>query len=337
MTIKDVAAYSGVSVSTVSRVLNDHPDVSDGVRERVWAAVHALHYVPNNAARDLVRPTSDSIGLVVRGAENPFFTPIIRAIDETAKAAGYTVVLHQIRAGEDELAAAAELARSKRLLGLILLGGSTDYTAERTARLGVPFVCCSFTNSFGTLSAADYSSVSIDDERAAAQAVTLLYERGHRDIGILLSAPDDRSISELRCRGYRRALRENGLASDDALVLACGSYDMSDAYRCVRAAIDGGLRFTALFCISDAMAMAAIKALSDAGVRVPEDCSVIAIDGIESTLYTIPTLTTLVQPKEAMGRRAVELLDALLHGGGCRCELLDTSLREGGSVCSRRT
>ena len=335
MTIKDVAAYSGVSVSTVSRVLNDHPDVSDSVRERVWAAVHALHYVPNNAARDLVRSPGDSIGLVVRGAENPFFTPIIRTIDETSKAVGYSVVLHQIRAGEDELAAAAELARSKRLLGLILLGGSSDYTAERTARLGVPFVCCSFTNSFGTLSPTEYSSVSIDDERAAAQAVGLLCERGHRDIAVVLSAPDDRSIGELRYRGYRRALRENGLPFDDALVLACGSYDMHDAYCRVRAAIDEGRRFTALFCISDAMAMAAIKALTDLGVRVPEDCSVIAIDGIESTRYTVPTLTTLVQPKEAMGRRAVGLLDELLHGGGCRRELLETTLREGGSVCER--
>ena len=123
MTIKDVAEHSGVSVSTVSRVLNDHPDVSDVVRSRVMEAVRELHYVPNNSARDLVRPQSDAIGLVVRGVGNPFFTAVIRAIEQAGGQAGYTMVLHQIPSGEDELLAAASLARSKKLRGLILLGG----------------------------------------------------------------------------------------------------------------------------------------------------------------------------------------------------------------------
>ena len=151
MTIKDVAGRCGVSVSTVSRVLNNHPDVSDAIREKVMAVVRELHYVPNNSARDLVKPKSDAIGLVVRGVGNPFFTGVIRAIERTITEAGYTMVLHQIQSGEDELREGAELARSKRLQGLILLGGCFDYKPEQTASLGIPFVCCSFTNSFGTL------------------------------------------------------------------------------------------------------------------------------------------------------------------------------------------
>ena len=135
MTIKDVAEYSGVSVSTVSRVLNHHPDVSDAVRARVMEAVEKLHYVPNNSARDLVRSQSDSIGLVVRGVGNLFFPSVIHAIEQAADRAGYTLVLHQIRSGEDELLAGASLARSRRLRGLVLLGGCFDYTPEQTAAL----------------------------------------------------------------------------------------------------------------------------------------------------------------------------------------------------------
>ena len=130
MTIKDVAERSGVSVSTVSRVLNDHPDVSDAVRTRVLEAVRELHYVPNNSARDLVRPQSDAIGLVVRGVGNPFFSAVIRAVEEAVSRAGYTMVLHQINTEDNELLAAASLARAKKLRGLILLGGCFDYTPD---------------------------------------------------------------------------------------------------------------------------------------------------------------------------------------------------------------
>ena len=173
MTIRDVAEYSGVSVSTVSRVLNHHPDVSEAVRGRVMEAVRELRYVPNDSARDLVKSQSDAIGVVVRGASNPFFAPVIRAIEEEAEAAGCAMVLHQIRAGEDEIAAGAALARSKRLSGLILLGGRYDYTPSEVELLEVPFVCCTYTNHFGSLGQAEFSSVSIDDEAEAYRAETV--------------------------------------------------------------------------------------------------------------------------------------------------------------------
>ncbi|MBQ2096314.1 MAG: LacI family DNA-binding transcriptional regulator, partial [Firmicutes bacterium] len=171
MTIRDVAAYSGVSVSTVSRVLNDHPDVSKDVRERVLNAVKELHYVPNTSARDLVKTAGDSIGVVVRGAENPFFAPVISAIEQAVEDAGYTLSIRQIKAGEDELAAAARLSRAKKLKGLILLGGRFDYTKEDVAPIDIPFVCCTFTNDFGTVDSDAYSSVSIDDREEARRAV----------------------------------------------------------------------------------------------------------------------------------------------------------------------
>ena len=334
MTIKDVAERCGVSVSTVSRVLNNHPDVSEAIREKVMAVVQELHYVPNNSARDLVKPKSDAIGLVVRGVGNPFFTGVIRAIEHTITEAGYTMVLHQIRSGEDELREGAELARSKRLLGLILLGGCFDYTPEQTASLGVPFVCCSFTNSFGTLRKDQFSSVSINDQKEAYRAVRMLTERGHKKIAVLLDSIRDHSISQLRYMGYCQALEESGIFLDSDLVEETVTYEMADGYAGMERLLKRRDDFTAVFVISDAMAVAAMKALHDHGKRIPEDCSVVAIDGIDMSAYMVPTLTTLVQPQEEMGESAVRILVDIVEGrAGNRHLLLETAPREGGSVC----
>ena len=333
MTIKDIAERCGVSVSTVSRVLNNHPDVSAANRERVMAVVQELHYVPNNSARDLVKPAADSVGLVVRGVGNPFFTGIIRAIERMIAEAGYTMVLHQIQSGEDELRAGAELARSKRLLGLILLGGCFDYTPEQTASLGVPFVCCTYTNSFGTLEGNDYSSVSIDDEQAAYRAVRLLTDHGHRKIGVILESVCDHSISQLRYKGYCQALQDAGIPLDPELVEETVTYEMADGYAGMARLLNRRGDLTAVFAISDAMAVAAMKALHDHGKRVPEDCSVVAIDGIDMSAYFVPTLTTLVQPQQELGENSVRILVDMIEGRAGNCHLqLETQVRQGGSV-----
>ena len=333
MTIKDIAERCGVSVSTVSRVLNNHPDVSAANRERVLAVVQELHYVPNNSARDLVKPAADSIGLVVRGVGNPFFTGIIRAMERMITEAGYTMVLHQIQSGEDELRAGAELARSKRLLGLILLGGCFDYTPEQTASLGVPFVCCTYTNSFGTLEGNDYSSVSIDDEQAAYRAVRLLTDHGHRKIGVILESVRDHSISQLRYKGYCQALQDAGIPLDPELVEETVTYEMADGYAGMERLLKRRRDLTAVFAISDAMAVAAMKALHDHGKRVPEDCSVVAIDGIDMSAYFVPTLTTLVQPQQELGENSVRILVDMIEGRAGNCHLqLETQVRQGGSV-----
>ena len=335
MTIKDIAERCGVSVSTVSRVLNNHPDVSEAVRSLVMEVVKEVHYVPNSSARDLVKTKSDAIGLVVRGVGNPFFTEVIRSIEQMVGKAGYSLVLHQINSGEDELLAGASLSRSKKLQGLILLGGCFDYDPEKTAALGVPFVCCTYTNSFGSLKKEDFSSVYVDDQEEAFRAVNTLVEKGHRNIAILLDSIHDRSISELRYQGYCKALEAGGIPLDPDLVEEIGGYEMLDAYEGMNRLMDRRDDFTAVFAIGDALAVAAMKAMHDRGKKVPEDCSVIAIDGIDMSVYSIPTLTTLVQPKEQLGKEAVRiLLDMIEKRGGNRHIKLSTTLRFGGSVRS---
>ena len=171
MTIKDIASACGVSVSTVSRVLNNRPDVSEEVRQRVLAAVEAKGYIPNNSARDLVRSRSDAIGVIVRGTGNLFFSEMLKTISREIEKRGYTMVLQFIDSAADEVKAGAILEREKKLRGLIFLGGRFDYTPAELALVGVPYVCCSYTNCFGSLREEDYSSVSIDDFRTADTAV----------------------------------------------------------------------------------------------------------------------------------------------------------------------
>ena len=332
-TIKDIAAYCNVAVSTVSRVLNNHPDVSADTREKVLQAVSDLHYVPNNAARDLVLPQSDMIGLVVRGAENPFFTPIIRAIGRSCEAKGYTMALHQIPADADEVGEGAKLAQSKRLKGLILLGGRYDYTCGELKAIGVPFVCCTYTNHFGDLDRDAFSSVSINDKAEATRAVDLLIEQGHTKIAILLDSTCDRSISERRYKGYCKALEAAGIPLDEGLVCETGSFSMEAAFKRTAQLLAERPDVTAIFAVADTMAIAAMKAIAVAGRTVPDDISIIAIDGIEMSLYTTPTLTTLAQPQALIGEKAVEILVNVLDNGAENSHVrLETTLRPGGTV-----
>lgn len=198
----------------------------------------------------------------------------------------------------------------------------------------VPIVLCTFTNTGGTLPADRYSSVSICDEDAAFDAVSELIGNGHRRIAALVADADDSSISQLRFQGYCRALRENGIPLRSELVFATGdSFAIEDAYRTMSEGLEREAEFTALFAISDEMAIGAMRALREHGRDIPADCSVIAIDGIAVSEYIHPMLTTLCQPGEELGARSAELLLANIEGCGAHAQLtLPTRLRRGASI-----
>lgn len=334
MTIKDIARLCGVSVSTVSRALNNRPDVSQELRKKILEVVEENNYIPNNSARDLVKSQSDAIGVVTRGIGNPFFSDMLKTITREIDLQGYTTVLRQIGSDEDEIKAGAVLEREKKLQGLLFMGGRFDYTPDELTSINIPFVCCSYTNSFGTLNPDEYASVSIDDQEAAFQAVGHLISLGHKRIAALVPSCSDRSISELRYNGYRAALFNADLPFDESLLVETGnSYELEDAYAATKTLLSKTEDFTALFVVSDTMAMAAIKALSDSGLSVPGDVSVIAIDGLRTSEYIIPTLTTMVQPSVEMGRESVKILmDMVKSGEGTRHCRLEPRMRPGGSV-----
>lgn len=332
--IKDIAQHCGVAISTVSRVLNNHPDVSEETRERVLSAVRDLRYIPNTSARNLVRSSSDTIALLVKGVSNPFFSKLIKTIDREITLRGYTLELHQMDTSEDELRIGAQLTNERKLIGILFLGGRFNYSPEEMALIQVPSVFCTYSNSFGTLDAGAYSSVAIDDKQAARDAVDTLVALGHRRIAILTANEDDNSISELRFQGYKDALQKHGIPFDPNLVACTGTFsDMRAIYEATSRLIRRNDSFTAIFAIADLMAIAAIKALNDHGRSVPQDCSVVAIDGLDLSEYTLPTLTTLVQPTEEMGLAcARSLLDLIESPAKHRQYTFETVLRPGGSV-----
>ena len=333
MTIRDVAEYCGVSVSTVSRVLNDRPDVSGDVRARVLNAIKELHYVPNTSARSLVSTTSANIGVIVRGGGNPFYIPIVQALEQEINAAEYSMSIRFIPAVADEISVGARLARSRRLAGLIFLGGRFDYGEDIIDELEVPFLCCTFTNSFGYLPEYTCSSVSIDDRTEAYNAVTYLINKGHRKIAILLNRRDDCSIGQLRYMGYCDALEDAGIEINEDLICETGEYDMQAAYDSMNRMLDGPDEFTAVFVIADTLAIAAMKAIHEHGRMIPEDISIISIDGLDMSRYTLPTLTTLTQPCETLGRESVRaLIDVIENTLPHRQIVLKAQLREGGTV-----
>lgn len=332
-TIKDVAKSCGISISTVSRVLNDRPDVNPETREKVQAAIRALGFVPNNSARNLVKTETANLAVIVRGFNNPFFARLLKAVEADVYNSGYAMVLHHIDSRADEIMAAAMLAAEKRLCGVMFLGGRFDYAPNDLNMLSVPYVCVTYTNTFGTLDDTAYASVAVDDYREAWRAVEYLYERGHRRIAAIVSGKADRSVSELRYRGYRDALVHLGIEPDATLVRESEDFSLEGAYRATTSLLEDGAEFTALFVIADMMAVAAVKALRDHGRRVPADCSVISIDGLDVSAYIDPVLTTLAQPAEEIAHAGVKLLIGLIEDTGANeHKYFPAILREGGSV-----
>ena len=269
MTIKDIARQCGVSVSTVSRVLNDRPDVSPENRRKVLSAIQQSNYIPNNTARDLVKTKSDAIGLVVRGVSNPFYTDIIRVIEEQVTARGYTLVMQQIGTCDDEVKRGAMMEQEKRLRGLILLGGRSDYSPQELAPLNIPFVCCSYTNQYGTLPSDSYASVSIADEEEAYRAVSGCTAAGtgalRRWYPARRTAPSASCGIRGLCPGPGGSRPAPGAGAGHRGRILRHPAGVSGG----AAAADGGARFTALFAISDNMAIGAMRALREAGQQIP--------------------------------------------------------------------
>lgn len=330
MTIRDIAKLSGVGISTVSRVLNDSPLVSEASRKKVLEVIRKYNFVPNNSARDLVRTKNDAIGLIVRGLQNTFFTDIIRSIEERLDQSGYSMVMRHIESDADEVKCAALMEREKRLCGIIFLGGRSDYSNEEIALLNVPFVCCTFTNAFGTLGEGSYSSVSIVDEKEAAKAVEYLVEKGHRRIAALAAGNCDSSVSQLRVSGYLNALKCFGIEYSE--IISADGYSMQDGYSAMKCRLESSFDNTALFAISDELAIGAMRALHEKKIIIPDECSIISIDGIAFSQFVQPKLTTLCQPVQRMGIESVDILLELIAGGTQRHLTLETTICCGESV-----
>jgi LacI family repressor for deo operon, udp, cdd, tsx, nupC, and nupG len=308
-TIQDVAREAGVSTATVSRVFSAPDLVLEPTRQKVMEAVHRLGYEPNFAAKSLRTLRTEKILVTVPDISNPFFSQVIRGVEEAALAAGYSVLLGDTRHEEAREEQYALMFRRKEADGLIFLGHRLpDILAEMLAAKGprTPIVNgCEFRPGLAV------SSAHIDNERAAAEVMDHLYGVGHVRVGVV-TGPLASPISSDRLSGVLSAAQRHGRAS--ALRMAIGDFSIESGARQTSVLLEEPGRPTAIFCFSDEMAMGAMEAIRQRGLDCPRDISLVGFDDIRFAEYLHPKLTTVRQPKEQIGHEVVRLLLDILAG-----------------------
>lgn len=312
-TIKMVAERAGVSTATVSRALSDPHRVQPETRARVQAAIDALGYAPNFAAKSLRTLRTRKIIVMIPDVSNPFFAEVLRGAEDAAQEAGYSVLLGDTRDMAEREAQFAEMLLRKEADGLIFLGHRLPPALAKLVAdkgFGAPVVNgCDFSPELGV------SSVHIDNGRAAADAINLLLSMGHRRIG-LLAGPETSFLTRERLSGARRAAAIAGVA--EQLVTLHGDYTIESGAAMTAALVQSDDRPTALFAFSDEMAIGALAACREQGLVCPDDISVIGFDDIRYARFQDPPLTTIRQPMDGMGKEAVRILLAILDGDAAR-------------------
>lgn len=315
MTIKDIARISGCSVSTISRVINDRPDVRPETKEHVLKVMREAGFTPNTNARQLKIQQSRSLVFVVKGTRNIFFSDFLVQLQRAATLYGYNGIVSYLDENANEIDAAEKILREIKPKGMIFLGGSVTNFQNGFANISVPSVLATLVSN------------ELDFSHLIAQ--------GHRKIAVL-GGPATSFPSRMRRLGAQDAMEDAGLVLDDKLY-GLSNYDFESAYHAMNSLLARRAEFTALFAMSDVIAFGAIRALVSAGLRVPEDVSVIGFDGITMSRYCVPVMTTIVQPSEQIALQSIELLVRQIeHGAPAQTVTLQPELQQGESVCPCR-
>ena len=306
MTIKDLSAMTGYSVGTISRVLNDQPNVSEKAKETILAAAKASGFQLNANAKQLKQSHSNTILVVVKGTSNELFSSLVEAIQARMAKTSQTLVVDYIDEDHNEVLRALQLCREKKPLGVLFLGGNREHFLADFDRITVP--CVLITNDATGLSFPNLSSVSSDNFRAAQMAIHNLAVMGHRKIAVIGGDRETSDTTKLRYQGCLHAFQDHGIDFDPVLDYEAVRFSFAEGYRAAKNLLARGREFTAIFAMADIMAIGAIRALKDAGLRVPEDVSVMGFDGLLLGNYFIPTLSTIRQNVDALAGRSIAIL-----------------------------
>jgi LacI family transcriptional regulator len=321
--MRDVAERAGVSVTSVSHVINQTRLVSDDLRERVLTAMNELGYQPNALARSLRRKETYTIGVIMTNSADPFFAEVTRGVEDACFEQGYNIILCNSDSDLDkELFYTNELIK-KRVDGILFLaagGKSTQHIRTMQERKTPLVVVDRYIPDLAV------DTVLIDNARGGWLATHHLIELGHRRIGCI-TGPSDLTLSAERVTGYRRALQEAGILVDEGLIVK-GNFQYETGYQAAQQFLTETKPPTAIFACNDLMAIGVINAAVKQGWQVPDRLSVIGFDDIRMAAYTNPLLTTVAQPKYEMGSIATTMLLERIHQQEMapRQKLLDTHL-----------
>ncbi|MGL5616691.1 MAG: LacI family DNA-binding transcriptional regulator [Sarcina sp.] len=330
MLIKDIARIAGVGIGTVSRVINNHPDVSDKTRAKVLRVIEENNYVPNSSARFLKMNSSKNIGVLVRGVSNPFFSEIIDIIRAELTKAGYFIILKQNDQEEEkeEISGMKSFIRDNKLVGLISLGARVDKIENQTFEKADAPIVFAASGTIHKENIDNFSTVTINNEKAAYNAVKYLIEKGHKKIAIMLGNPKQSTIENQRLEGYKKALEDAGLIFTEENILF-GDFDYEKAYNEMKMKLEEKKGFTAIFSISDIMSIGVAKAILESGLEIGKDVAIIGFDGMDITRFYNPSLSTVEQPRKEIAKHSVELiLDLIKNKSEHKHIILETRLIE---------
>ena len=308
VTIYDVAREAGVSMATVSRVVNNNPNVKPTTRKKVLEAIERLGYRPNAVARGLASKKTTTVGVVIPDISGAFFAEVARGIEDIANMYNYNIILSNSDTQKEKELRLINTLLEKQVDGLLFMGGEvTDDHKEAFKTAAVPIVL-SATYDDEEL----WPSVNIDNKQGAIDATKVLLAEGHEKVALITGPLTDPVNGYPRYQGYREALDEQGVAFDEAYVRV-GNYRYNSGMEAMKELLALDKPPTAVFVASDVMAVGAIHAVQDAGLSVPEDVSVIGFDNIDIASMVRPLLSTVSQPMYDIGAVSMRLLTKLMN------------------------
>lgn len=334
VTRRDVARLAGTSEAVVSYVLNDGPrGVAPATKERVLAAIAQLGYRPNAVARSLRMQRTMTFGLVVPDNSNPFFAELARSIEDVGFEHGYTMLLGNAMDDDERETSYVRTLLDRQVDGLMIVPshGSGSWMAE-LARMSVPMLVLD-----RRLDLPDTTQVLVDGESGSYQATAHLLEHGRTRIGCIAGESGLNPTVD-RVAGWRRALADAGVDAD-AMPLRHVPFGRAHGYQAGRGML-AEREVDAVFVTCDEQAVGVLRAAADLGVRIPDDVAVFSFDGIEPDAYTVPSLSTMRQPFEEIGRTAVEWLVARVRDRDLPAErivLRTTMIARGSCGCTQET
>lgn len=295
-------------MATVSRVVNNNPNVKPQTRKKVFEAIERLGYRPNAVARGLASKKTTTVGVVIPDISNAIFAEVARGIEDIANMYHYNIILCNADKRKEKEIRVINTLLEKQVDGLLFMGGVvTDEHMQAFQTSTVPIVLCG-TNVEGNTMAA----VDIDHQQAAHDAVKLLIDKGHRRIGMISGNLQDPNNGFSRYNGYKNALEEAGVAFNESLV-RIGNHRYESGIEAMKYFLELPERPTAIFSATDEMAIGAIHAAQDAGLAIPGDISVISVDNSRMASMVRPLLTTVAQPMYDIGAVSMRLLTKLMN------------------------
>lgn len=309
VTIKDVAKKAGVSISTVSRVINDSKPVTDEVKQKVVKVIEETGYVPNPLARSLVTKKSQLLGVVVPDVTDSFAADILNGIEEVAKMYNYDILLANTYSEKEKEMSAINLLRAKQVEGIVVISWLVEQeTIDFMKNNGIPAVYISKT-------ARDYDvcSVATKNTEATKSMTKFLIEKGHNKIGFIMTSRGKTVMEGERLAGYKAALKDSNIEFDKALVKNA-STDYESGYDKAKELLDAGANPDAIFVTGDEAAIGAMNAAIDSGYKVPEDISIAGFNDVKLARMYRPKLATIHQPLFDMGAVAVRMIIKMIDG-----------------------